>query len=66
MKNILFQGACTALVTPFRNGKVNYSMLEQLMIRQQEARIPAMVLCGTTGEASTMPDGQRAIKFVAL
>ena len=59
MKNILFQGACTALVTPFRNGKVNYSMLEQLIIRQQEARIPAMVLCGTTGEAPTLSDTEK-------
>jgi hypothetical protein len=36
MKNVLFTGACTALVTPFLNGEVNYPMMEQLLKRQME------------------------------
>lgn len=59
MKKALFQGACTALVTPFLDGKVNYPMLEQLLRRQMEAGIRAIVLCGTTGEAPTLSDAEK-------
>ena len=54
MKTPLFQGACTALVTPFLNGKVNYHMLEKLLQRQMDAGIGAVVVCGTTGESPTL------------
>ena len=56
MKNILFTGACTALVTPFLNGNVNYPLMEQLLKRQLDAGISAIVLCGTTGESPTLSD----------
>lgn len=59
MDNVLFQGVCTALVTPFLDGKVNYPMLEQLLRRQIEAGIQAVVLCGTTGEAPTLSDQEK-------
>ena len=59
MKKTLIQGACTALVTPFLDGKVNYPMLEQLLRRQLEAGIRAVVLCGTTGEAPTLTDEEK-------
>lgn len=59
MKHPLFQGACTALVTPFRNGKVNFSMLQALIERQLEAGISALVLCGTTGESPTLSDEEK-------
>lgn len=54
MKTPLFTGACTALVTPFVNGRVNYSMLEKLLQRQMDAGIGTIVLCGTTGESPTL------------
>lgn len=54
MKTPLFTGACTALVTPFTNGKVNYTMLEKLLQRQMDAGIGTVVLCGTTGESPTL------------
>lgn len=56
MKQPVFTGACTALVTPFLGGKVNYPMLDQLIRRQLEAGISAMVLCGTSGESATLSD----------
>lgn len=59
MKNVLFQGACTALVTPFLENQVNYPMLEQLIRRQIDAGIEAIVLCGTTGEAPTLSDDEK-------
>ena len=63
MKNPLFTGACTALVTPFINGKVNYPMLEQLLKRQMEAGIRAVVICGTTGESPTLSDSEKLEMF---
>ena len=59
MKQTLFSGACTALVTPFLDGKVNYPMAEQLLRRQIDSGIPAVVLCGTTGESPTVTDDEK-------
>lgn len=59
MKKTFFQGACTALVTPFLENQVNYPLLEQLIKRQIEAGIRAVVICGTTGEAPTLSDGEK-------
>ena len=63
MKDPLFTGACTALVTPFHNGKVNYPMLERLLHRQMEAGIRAVVIAGTTGEAPTLSDEEKIRMF---
>lgn len=59
----LFTGACTALVTPFLDGKVNYPMAEQLLRRQIEAGISAVVLAGTTGESPTLTDDEKIELF---
>lgn len=59
MTNSVFTGVCTALVTPFLNNKVNYPMLDQLLRRQINAKIPAVVLCGTTGESATLSDMEK-------
>ena len=63
MNNSLFTGACTALVTPFLNGEVNYPMMEQLLRRQMEAGIRAVVICGTTGESPTLTDTEKLELF---
>ena len=55
----LFTGCCTALVTPFLGDEVNYPMLEQLLRRQLDAGIEAVVLCGTTGESPTLSDEEK-------
>lgn len=63
MKNAFFTGACTALVTPFINGSVNYAMLEKLLRRQLDAGIRAVVICGTTGESPTLSDNEKLNMF---
>lgn len=63
MKTPLFTGACTALVTPFENGKVNHTMLETLLKRQMDAGIQAVVICGTTGESPTLSDEEKLNLF---
>ena len=59
MKKLLFEGVCTALVTPFLDGKVNYPMLEQLLRHQMDANIKSVVICGTTGESATLSDEEK-------
>lgn len=63
MKNVFFTGVCTALVTPFLGGKVNYPMLEVLLRRQLDAGITAVVICGTTGESATLADEEKLELF---
>ena len=58
MKQPFFLGACTALVTPFLDGNINYPMLERLLQRQMDAGIRAVVICGTTGESPTLSDSE--------
>ena len=59
MHKPLFNGACTAMVTPFLDGKINFPMMEILLKRQIEANIPAVVIAGTTGEGATLTDGEK-------
>ena len=63
MKNVLFYGASTALVTPFLNGSVNYPMVERLLKRQLDAGISTIVLAGTTGESPTLSDTEKLTLF---
>lgn len=54
MGDPFFTGVCTALVTPFLGGQVNYPMLQQLLRRQLETGVRSVVLSGTTGESATL------------
>ena len=56
-KDIIFKGAATALVTPFdENGAVDYKAFAKLIDFQIAGGIDALVICGTTGEGSTLTD----------
>ncbi|HEX7126210.1 MAG TPA: 4-hydroxy-tetrahydrodipicolinate synthase [Thermodesulfobacteriota bacterium] len=50
----MFRGAITALVTPFRNGRVDEERLRALVDQQVAAGIDGIVPCGTTGESPTL------------
>lgn len=63
MNKSLFSGVCTALVTPFYNNEVNYPMLEQIIRRQIDAGVDAIVIAGTTGESPTLSDFEKAELF---
>jgi 4-hydroxy-tetrahydrodipicolinate synthase len=58
-KNIIFRGVGTALVTPFRNEKIDYPALESIIEVQIAAGVDALIVGGTTGEAATLEDGER-------
>lgn len=64
MKQPIFTGVATALVTPFRGGAIDLSALEQLLDAQLAAGIDAIVVCGTTGEASTL-SSQEQLTLIA-
>lgn len=55
MKKKIFEGAATALITPMnKDGSVNFTRLESLVDEQIKGKIDALVICGTTGEKSTL------------
>ena len=55
MKKIpVFQGACTAIVTPFRDSGIDYARLEKNLETQYEGDTAAILVCGTTGENATL------------
>lgn len=63
----IFEGAGVALVTPFKeNGEINYSKLEELVEEQIAGGTDSIIVCGTTGEASTLTHDEhiKEIKFV--
>lgn len=65
MKKPLFTGSGVAIVTPFIDEKTNYEKLGELIDFQISNKTDAIIICGTTGEASTMPDSEHmaAIEF---
>ena len=66
MKNTVFTGAATAIVTPLSDNGVDYESFGRLIDWQLAEGINAIVACGTTGEGSTLTDAEHkeAIEFV--
>lgn len=58
-KDINFKGCGTALITPFKNGEVDYSAFAALTDRQVKAGIDFLVPLGTTGETPCLEDDER-------
>ena len=65
MKKIIFKGCGTAIVTPFNKNGVNFEVFKKLIEDQIKNKVDALIVCGTTGEASTMTEDERkeTIKF---
>lgn len=65
MKNTIFEGCGTAIVTPFTEEGVNFEEFKKLIEFQIENEVDAIIVCGTTGEASTMTTEEKkeTIKF---
>lgn len=71
LKNSIFEGAATALITPFKNGAVDYDRLKTLIESQIKGGIDALVIAGTTGEGATLDHAEhcellkRSVEYVA-
>ncbi len=65
MKKTIFKGIATALITPLDENGINYEQFGKLIDWQINSGINALVVCGTTGEASTLTDDEHrnAISF---
>ena len=58
MKHTIFRGIATALITPFNETGIDYAQFGRLIDWQIDSGIDALVICGTTGEASTLTDDE--------
>ena len=54
-----FEGISTALVTPFRNGEIDWNAFERLIERQLDAGISALIVCGTTAESPVLSKAEK-------
>ncbi len=65
MKKIIFKGCGTAIVTPFTDDGVNFEEFKRLIEFQIENKADSIIVCGTTGESSTMTleEKKQTIKF---
>lgn len=61
----LFKGSGVAIVTPFKDGGIDFEKLEELIEWHIKEKTDSIIICGTTGESATMTDEERreAIKF---
>ena len=62
-KKEIFRGTATALITPFRNEKIDCDCLRRLIDRQIDAGVDCLVVGGTTAEAATLSDKERYSLF---
>ena len=61
MKKILFKGCGTAISTPFDENGVNLKEFERLIEDQIQNKVDAIIVCGTTGESSTMTTEEKRL-----
>ena len=55
MREPVFTGACTAIVTPFdQSGAIDYGCFGRLIDQQLDHGVDAICVCGTTGESATL------------
>lgn len=64
-ENSIFRGAATALITPLNENGIDYDQFGRVIDWQIEQGIDALVICGTTGEGSTLSDEEHrdALEF---
>ena len=66
LKNTIFTGAATAIITPFKSGSIDYTSFKGIIEQQIAGNIDAIVVAGTTGEAATLTheEHMECMKFV--
>ncbi len=67
MKNPIFEGSCTALITPFTDDSIDFDQMGKLIDFQYENGTSALLICGTTGENATQSfeEHARLLRYAA-
>jgi 4-hydroxy-tetrahydrodipicolinate synthase len=55
----MFKGSGVAIITPFKDGKINYDKFEELLEWHVKEKTDAIIVCGTTGESATLSDEEK-------
>lgn len=65
MKKTIFKGCGTAIITPFNDNGINFTEFRKLIEFQIKNKVDAIIVCGTSGESSTMTldEKKQTIKF---
>ena len=65
MKKVIFKGCGTAIITPFTEDGVNFEEFRKMIEFQISEGVDSIIVCGTTGESSTMTTEEKkeTIKF---
>ena len=58
-KKTIFKGVCTALITPFKDEKIDYESLKNIIEFQIEQGVDALLINGTTGESATLSECEK-------
>lgn len=58
----IFEGSGVAIVTPFNDNGVNYEKLKELLEWHIKEGTDAIIICGTTGEATTMSEEEKNLQ----
>lgn len=61
MKKILFKGVGTAIATPFDENGINIAEFIKLINFQLDNDVDSVIICGTTGEASTLSFDEKTL-----
>ncbi|MBE5764397.1 MAG: 4-hydroxy-tetrahydrodipicolinate synthase [Clostridiales bacterium] len=64
MKNLTISGLITALITPFKNNRIDYLSLQNLLEMQINSKVDAVVLFGTTGEGASLSLAEKKSIFL--
>ena len=63
MTTLPFKGAASAVVTPMKNGEIDFEAFSHIIEMQIDSDISAVVICGTTGEAPTLTEAEKLALF---
>ena len=65
MTTLPFKGAASAVVTPMKNGEIDFEAFSRIIDIQVNSGVSAVVICGTTGESPTLTEAEKLSLYKA-